>query len=105
MAILNGCVNLMLLPLVDDASTVPALVMVAATASAWIVGLLAFFSPGGLLVREAALAALLLPWISYEAGITLAVLSRIAQLLAEVVCMAPVFWFDQRVETAAATAA
>jgi len=105
MAILNGCVNLMLLPLVDDASTVPALVMVAATASAWIVGLLAFFSPGGLLIREAALAALLLPWISYEAGITLAVLSRIAQLLAEVVCMAPVFWFDQRVETAAATAA
>lgn len=105
MAILNGCINLMLLPLVDTASTIPALVMVAATATAWIAGLLAFFSPGGLLVREAALAALLLPWLSYEAGITLAVLSRIAQLLAEVVCMAPVLWFDGRMETAAATAA
>jgi len=105
MAILNGCINLMLLPLVDTASTVPVGVMIAATATAWIVGLLAFFSPGGLLVREAALAALLLPWISYEAGITLAVLSRISQLFAEVVCMAPVLWFDERLETAAATAA
>lgn len=105
MAVLNGCVNLMLLPTVDSSSAVPVLVMVAATATAWIVGLLAFFSPGGLLVREAALAALLLPWMPYEAGITLAVLSRMAQLFAEVVCMAPVLWLDERVESVAATPA
>lgn len=88
MATLNGCVNQTLLNTISEdgsaAASVPVLVMVAATATAWIVGFLAFFSPGGLLVREATLAALLLPWLPYEAGITLAVLSRVAQLLAEV---------------------
>ncbi len=93
MAGLNGCVNLSLLPAVGVEDSVPVLVMIAATATAWIVGFLAFFSPGGILVREATLAALLLPWLPYEAGITLAVLSRIAQLMAEVVCIALVFSF------------
>ena len=44
-------------------------------------------------MREATLAALLLPWLAYEAGITLAVLSRVAQLMAEVVCIALVLLF------------
>lgn len=93
MAGLNGCVNLSLLPAVGVEDSVPVLVMIAATATAWIVGFLAFFSPGGILVREATLAALLLPWLPYEAGITLAVLSRVAQLMAEVVCIALVLLF------------
>lgn len=93
MAGLNGFVNLSLLPAVRVDVSVPVLVMIAATATAWIVGFLAFFSPGGILVREATLAALLMPWLSYEAGITLAVLSRVAQLTAEVVCIALVFSF------------
>ena len=96
MAGLNGCVNLSLLPIVDAGYSVPFIVMIAATATAWIIGFLAFFSPGGILIREAALAAILLPWLPYEAGITLAVLSRIAQLLAEVTCMIPVLWSDRR---------
>ncbi|MEM9413151.1 MAG: lysylphosphatidylglycerol synthase domain-containing protein [Planctomycetota bacterium] len=87
MACLNGCVNMALLSAVSDTAAVPWIAMVAATATAWIIGFLAFFSPGGILVREAALTALLLPWMPYEAGITLAVLSRLAQLIAEVVCM------------------
>jgi hypothetical protein len=91
MSVLNGCVNLSLLPAVGVENSVPVLVMIAATATAWIVGFLAFFSPGGILVREATLAALLLPWLPYEAGITLAVLSRVAQLMAEVACIALVF--------------
>lgn len=95
MAGLNGCVNLTLLPLVDNTSSVPPLVMIASTATAWVIGFLAFFSPGGILVREATLAALLLPWLPYESGITLAVLSRIAQLAAEVACMAPVILCDR----------
>lgn len=89
MAVLNGLVNHSLLSVVTSQS-VPVVVMIAATATAWIVGFLAFFSPSGILVREATLAMLLLPWLPYELGITLAVLSRIAQLLAEVVCMLPV---------------
>jgi len=96
MAGLNGCVNVTLLPIVDAGHSVPVIVMIAATATAWIIGFVAFFSPGGILIREAALAAILLPWLPYEAGITLAVLSRIAQLLAEVACMIPVLWSDRR---------
>ena len=87
MAILNGFVNQTLVPVVAPESYVPLTAMVAATAGAWVVGLLAFFSPGGVLVREAMLAALLAPWMTYEDALLLAVLSRLAQLIAEVVGM------------------
>jgi hypothetical protein len=87
MAALNGYINVILLTSADSRPSVPLLVMIAATATAWIVGLLAFFAPGGIVVREATLAALLLPWLSYDTGITLAVLSRAAQMFAEVACI------------------
>lgn len=88
MACLNGAVNLAMLRSCTEAN-VPATAMIAATAGAWVVGYLAFFSPGGLFVREGALAVLLMPWIPYQVAFTLAILSRIAQLIAEVVCMIP----------------
>lgn len=86
MAVLNGAINSVLLNAVS-ADQVPLVAMVAATATAWIIGFFAFFSPGGILVREAALAALLLPWLPCETGLALAILSRFAQLIAEVVGM------------------
>ncbi len=86
MAGLNGIVNLVMMRCCSDAD-VPVIVMIAATSAAWVVGYLAFFSPGGLFVREAVLAMLLLPWMPYSTALTIAVLSRLAQLLAEVVCM------------------
>ncbi len=86
MAVLNGAVNSVLLSAVGT-EQVPLVAMVSATATAWIIGFFAFFSPGGILVREAALAMLLLPWLPYEMGFTLAILSRFAQLVAEVVGM------------------
>ncbi|QEG23024.1 lysylphosphatidylglycerol synthase domain-containing protein [Mariniblastus fucicola] len=86
MAAMNGLVNSALLQAID-APSVPLVALIAATATAWIIGFFAFFSPGGILVREAALAALLLPWLPYEAGFSLAILSRFAQMIAEVVCM------------------
>ena len=86
MAALNGSVNSVLLPAIDSAS-VPLVAMIAATAAAWIIGFFAIFSPGGILVREAALATLLLPWLSWETGFALAILSRFAQLIAEVIGM------------------
>jgi hypothetical protein len=92
MAMLNGLIGLALLPMVDGMASVPALAMMAATAAAWIIGFFAFFSPGGLFVREAALATLLLPWIPYETGITMAIFSRIAQMVAEASCMLPMIW-------------
>jgi hypothetical protein len=88
MACLNGLVNLTLVQAIDVAASVPVMAMIAATAVAWIVGFLAFFSPGGILVREATLAAILLPWMPYEVGFSLAMLSRLAQLIAEVIGMA-----------------
>lgn len=87
MAALNGAVNSVLLNAVS-AQHVPTVAMIAATSIAWLIGFFAFFSPGGILVREAALAALLLPWLPCETGFALAVLSRFAQLIAEVVGMA-----------------
>ena len=87
MAVLNGAVNSVLLNAVST-ENVPGVAMIAATATAWIIGFFAVFSPGGILVREAALAALLLPWLPYETGFMLAILSRFAQLIAEVVGMA-----------------
>lgn len=83
MACLNGLVNQALLSACHDGGTVPVVAMIASTALAWCVGLFAFFSPGGILVREATLAALLLPWLPYEVGFSLAILSRLAQLAAE----------------------
>jgi hypothetical protein len=85
MALLNGAIHATLLQSFPNAPNVPFLVMAAATSAAWITGLLAFFSPGGILVREAALAALLAPWLPYPTALALAVLSRLAQLLAELV--------------------
>jgi len=90
MAMINGAIGVCLLPMLETSASVPFAAMIAATASAWIIGFLAVFSPGGLFVREAALATLLLPWIPYETGISLAVLSRIAQLAAEMFCMIPI---------------
>ena len=86
MACLNGVVNLVMLQACSDTS-VPVIVMISATSAAWVIGYLAFFSPGGLFVREAVLAMLLLPWIPYPIALTVAVLSRLAQLFAEVLCM------------------
>ena len=90
MAVVNGTIGVCLLPIIDSSASVPVAAMIAATATAWIIGFLAFFSPGGVFVREAALATLLLPWIPYETGIAMAVLSRIAQLAAELICMLPI---------------
>lgn len=87
MAGLNGVINSVLLHAIST-EQVPLIAMIAATATAWIIGFLAFFSPGGILVREAALAALLLAWLPCEVGLSLAVLSRFAQLIAEIVGMA-----------------
>ncbi len=87
MACLNGMVNQSLLFALETPLTVPLIAMMAATAIAWVIGLLAFFAPGGFLVREAVLAAILLPWLPYDIGFSLAVLSRFTQLIAEVAGM------------------
>ncbi len=95
MGILNGSVTVLLLWSLP-AETVPPSVLIAATSWAWVVGFLAVFSPGGLFVREGIFALCLTPWIPYGTGITLAILARLLQMVAEFLS---VIWvsFDWRV--------
>ncbi|MEL6896393.1 MAG: hypothetical protein AAFP90_09850 [Planctomycetota bacterium] len=84
MNLLCGGISWVLLGAVDGAQQVPISVLFAAVSAAWVVGFFAFFSPGGLVVREGTFALLLLPWLAYEQGLAIAVLSRMAQLAAEI---------------------
>lgn len=85
--LLNGLVTYSLVYSIPDAPYVPFEMVVAATAIAWVVGLFALFSPGGLVVREGVLAALLLPWLPYSTGFTVALLARLVQIFAELTCL------------------
>ena len=84
MGILNGGVTVLLLWSLP-VDSVPATVLIAATSGAWVVGFLAIFSPGGLFVREGVFALCLVAWLPYGTGITLAILARLLQMLAELV--------------------
>lgn len=60
---------------------------IAANANAFIFGLLAPFAPGGLGIREGSLAALLAPVSGLEAGLAAALLWRVLQIVAELLCL------------------
>jgi len=60
--------------------------IVAANAIAWLVGFFALFAPGGLVVREACLAALLSPWLAPEHALAAALAWRLVQIVAEIAC-------------------
>ncbi len=60
-------------------------------AFAWLIGFLSFLTPGGLGVREGALAVLLSAFYPQEIAIAISLISRVAWILAEVV-MAGAFW-------------
>lgn len=95
MAGLNGLVTGCLLHAVPGGDGAPMWIVIAATSVAWIIGFLAVFSPGGLIVREGALALLLLPWIPYSTGFTAAILARLVQIFSEIVCLAWVVVTDR----------
>ncbi|MFN3192729.1 MAG: hypothetical protein ACE361_19610 [Aureliella sp.] len=86
-SVLNGLVTGCLIKSIPDAPQVPIEMVVAATSIAWVVGLFALFSPGGLIVREGVLAAILIPWLPYSTGFTVALLARLVQIFAELTCM------------------
>ena len=103
MGAVNGLVSACLLKSIPGAIAAPVSVVIAATAVAWVVGFVAVFSPGGLIVREGTLALLLAPWLPYSAGFTLAILARLVQILAEVVCMLAVMAIEYRRQSVAAS--
>jgi uncharacterized membrane protein YbhN (UPF0104 family) len=67
---------------------VPLLAAIAVNSAAWLVGLFAVMAPGGLVVRETALALQLGLWMSPGSAIAVAIVWRLVQLAAELICVA-----------------
>jgi glycosyltransferase 2 family protein len=59
-------------------------VAITSYVASYLVGLLAVFAPGGIVVREGAIVALLTPSIGYQAAVILALASRLWQVAIEV---------------------
>jgi hypothetical protein len=87
MNLFNGLITYLVASATYPSFEVPFVAVVGATSAAWICGFVAIVAPGGLMVREAAFAAMLLPWIGYSEAITIAVIARLTQMLAEGVTM------------------
>jgi hypothetical protein len=88
MAIVNGLVFVAVLVAMPGARACPITAAVAANAIAWLVGFFAIFAPGGLIVREACLAALLTPWIPLPRAAMIALVWRAVQIVSEICCAA-----------------
>ena len=91
MGCLNGLVTTSLICSTTLNQNPPMMVVIGATSLAWIVGFLAVFAPGGMVVREATFAACVAPWIGYSTAMAIAILARLVQLAAEVGGMAWVY--------------
>ncbi len=85
MAVFNGLALAPIVWSVPGGPTCPLVTILAANAAAWLAGFFAIFAPGGLVVREACLAALLAPWIGAETAIAVALAWRLVQVVAEIV--------------------
>jgi len=73
---------------VTPESNVPLLAVIGANAAAWLIGFFAIMAPGGLVVREGAMATLLVAWLPAEQAIAAAIIWRFLQIAVEVACMA-----------------
>ncbi len=87
MTFVNGLAGYLLFYAVIPDCQVPLLAVVGASAAAWIVGFFAVIAPGGLVVREGAMAALLCTWVPLELAISAAVMWRAVQIVVELTCM------------------
>lgn len=76
-------------------SAVPTAVLIGINAAAWLVGFFAVFAPGGLVVREAFLAAALAGWFSSAESIAIAVGWRILQIMVEAVVLIAVLTLER----------
>ncbi len=87
LGIFNGA-GLIVVLLGLGAPEVPPTAVIGANAIAWLIGFFAIFAPGGLVIREGALAALLSPWLPIELGILVATTWRLVQIAAELLSLA-----------------
>jgi glycosyltransferase 2 family protein len=76
-------------------------VLIGFFAAGWLIGFLSFLTPGGLGVREGALAVFLTAFYPLEIAIAISLLSRVAWILAEI-AMAGIFWTIHRKSKAVA---
>jgi uncharacterized membrane protein YbhN (UPF0104 family) len=86
MGVFNGVTFLAVVRSAPDGANCPTASVVAANAVAWLAGFVALFAPGGLVIREACLAALLSPWLPPGQAIMVALAWRLVQMISEVVC-------------------
>ncbi len=84
MAVFNGLALAPVVWSVPRGTSCPLITILAANAAAWLAGFFAIFAPGGLVVREACLAALLAPWIGGETALAVALAWRLVQVVAEI---------------------
>ncbi|MCB9479652.1 MAG: flippase-like domain-containing protein [Deltaproteobacteria bacterium] len=73
-------------------------VYAAIFALGWLIGLLGFVTPGGIGVREGAIAAMLSVYYSLEIGVAVALVSRLVWVLAEISLTALVWPWRARVQ-------
>ncbi len=83
MCCLNGLALYQVVLAVSTESTAPIVGVMGANAAAWLIGFFAIFAPGGLVIREGALATLLAIWLPLEVALSIAVVWRMLQIVEE----------------------
>jgi len=91
MVLLNGLVFAAVLAAMPGGSACPITAAVAANAIAWLAGFFAIFAPGGLIVREGCLAALLTAWIPLPQAVVTTLVWRAVQIISEICCAAGLY--------------
>ena len=84
---LGGLALLCVITAFNGDAEIPVLAVIGANSVAWLIGLLALFAPGGIVVREGVLAAVLAVWIPLDVAISVAIVWRIVQIVGELVLL------------------
>jgi glycosyltransferase 2 family protein len=85
MALVNCMIWALVLRATPGGTACPVRAAMAANALAWLAGFFAILAPGGLVVREACLAALLAAWVPAEQAVAAALAWRAVQVASEAV--------------------
>ena len=91
MVVFSGVGLFCLIHLMNRDVDIPVAAVVGANALAWLVGFFAVVAPGGLVIREGSLAVVLAVWMPLEQAVAVAVVWRVLQIGAELVCVLIVF--------------
>ena len=90
MAAFNGVAFFLIIRSEPAGSAVSVQTAITANSIAWLAGFFALFAPGGLVVREACLVALLSPWMPADTALVIALAWRLVQIVSEIICSAVV---------------